>query len=267
VQLRLEEPLPAAAGDRFVIRAGMAGLADGGVTTLGGGRVLSTGQQRLRRARPWIIQGLQARLAALDSPAKWVAVVLAESRQPLSAQALAGQAHLPLDQVQPVLAELAKGGLAVDAGGGKFFHRQASAALAQPILDALEEFHQANPLRAGMEPEQVQTHLQADESLLAAAIEALAAQGEIERHGPLVALAGRKAKLSPREAQLAAQIEEIYKAAGLASPSLAELAGQLGLSSQRAADLVRLLCEQGLLVQLPEEIIMHAGAVEQARRL
>ena len=49
VQLRLAEPLPLAAGDRFVLRANLSWPGHSGLTTIGGGRTLGTGRSEERR--------------------------------------------------------------------------------------------------------------------------------------------------------------------------------------------------------------------------
>ncbi|MCP4617136.1 MAG: hypothetical protein GY844_11970, partial [Bradyrhizobium sp.] len=106
VQVRLKSPLTVSPGERFVVRASMAGLAGGGVTTIGGGRVLGVSNKRLRRNRPWTLDALARRHAAIDAPFAWCALHLYEAGRSLSAAELARSAEMPLGQVEAALAAL-----------------------------------------------------------------------------------------------------------------------------------------------------------------
>jgi len=77
VQLRLRQPVGVAPGERFVIRSSVSGLAGGRVTTIGGGRILATGNKRLRRQRPWTLAMLNRRSEAVGSESAWCGACLA----------------------------------------------------------------------------------------------------------------------------------------------------------------------------------------------
>src|SRR5690606_11923007 len=146
VQLRLAEPVPAAPGERFVIRGSISGLADGRLTTLGGGRVLSVGNVRLRRQRPWVIESLSRRSGALDDGAAWLGVHLEEAREALSPGELASRADVPAELAGPLLEQLQASGQAVPVAGG-LIHADVLDAIGQTVLSALEKFHADSPLR------------------------------------------------------------------------------------------------------------------------
>ncbi|MCP4659933.1 MAG: selenocysteine-specific translation elongation factor, partial [bacterium] len=147
VQMRLREPLSVAVGERFVIRASVPRLAGGRVTTVGGGRVLGASGIRLRRKRPWTIQTLSDRLAAIDDPPAWVGQILREQTEPISAEALAKVAQRPTAHVRTMLAELLAAGLGVELTGGEFVHVETIERSAGALVEAVEAFHEANPVR------------------------------------------------------------------------------------------------------------------------
>ena len=143
-QLRLEQPLLAAAGDRLVVRA--VAPPD----TLGGGTVLDAHARRHGR-RPEIVARLQ-RLAR-GEPEPQAALVAAtpatEATPALSPQALAlAQRLLDAGHEPPALAELGDGaaelpalraaGLAVRVGRDLYAHPDALAAVARRVATIVE---------------------------------------------------------------------------------------------------------------------------------
>ncbi|RKQ92821.1 selenocysteine-specific elongation factor SelB [Solirubrobacter pauli] len=139
-QLRLEEPIVPAAGDKLVIRS----LAP--PDTLGGGVVLDPGPRRHGPSR-----GLLARLARLErgepepeAPAEATPPPQAE-RAPLSPRALELEAELldaahepPLDQDAAALAELREHGRAARLGPTMHVHVDVLATVRERVVAAIE---------------------------------------------------------------------------------------------------------------------------------
>ncbi len=265
VQLRMRDPLALAPGERFVMRASLAGVAGGRVTTVGGGRILDTSDRRLKRNRPWLLERLATRRKALDSPVQWCAAVLAEADSASAAAELAHRAKMPVAQVSQVVAALTADRIAIDAGGGRVVHKDTVADLAGKIAEHLEGFHSANPLRLGVAPTDLPTELNVPESIIALAIEKLACDGAIERHGDLIALVGSAVKAPAADIELAGRVETVLGDAGLSPPSVTVLAETLGESAERIDAMIGLLADQSSVVRLDAKLVMHAAAVERAK--
>lgn len=265
VQLRLEAPVAVAPGDRFIVRGSVAGLAGGQVTTLGGGRILGTSDVRLRRQRPWTLDHLAARRDALDSPQAWAAVILREAGEPLSREELARRARLQADAVDEALARLREAGTVRDADGGRWLHADVIASAAEAVVQALEAFHADHPLRQGMEEDALRRAADLDAAVFRPARDDLLAAGRVERRGTVLGLAGQGARLSAEDAALKSRIAEAYASAGLEPPDAETLAADLGDDGDRVAGLVRLLVDEGTLVAVGEDLVMHAEAVERAK--
>ena len=267
VQLRLAGAAPVAAGERFVIRGSVAGLAGGRVTTIGGGRVLGTSGVRLRRNRPWTIALLDARRKALDSPSAWCAAVLKESAGPATVDALARAAGLRASTVEALLKDLRSRSLVADLPGGAVAHRDVLNELAAKVTEALEKFHQANPMRQGLEQAELLAGLKCDRTLLDSAIAKLAGEGRLQRRGLVLGLSGRGAQVSAEDQRLCRQVEDEYRHAHLAAPSPAELAAKLSLPPARLEKMLRLLADGGAVVRLDEKVLLHRQAVEAAQQV
>ena len=271
VQLRLAAPAPVAAGERFVIRGP---AADGRLTTLGGGRVLGAGNIRLRRGRPWTLEALERRRAALDDPARWCAALLAEVGGPLSVEAVAGRALLAPQRTRELLDELVAGGEAVRTAGGQVVHSQVVAGAEALLCQVLAGFHDANPMREGIEPRALQESTAAAgraaaplaAPLVELALERLIAAGAVQRRGGVMCLPGRGAKVSAEEDRLVERVASLLAEAHLEPPLPAELAASLEISEDRLERIVRLLADRGEVVRLDRKVVMHRQAVEVAAR-
>ena len=267
VQLRLDAPLGVAPGDRFAIRAGVGGLGGGRITTIGGGRILSASDIRLRRKRPWTLEALTARRDAIDSLIDWCAVHLKEAREVLSAEALSRRAQRSVEHVRSAVAELKERGIAVEGSRGAVAHSEVVERAGDLIAEALEAFHDANPTRAGIAEAELLGQVEADRDILRMALAKLLADEKAIAQGEVVALAGRGAQLSAEDRLLSGRIEEALREAGIAPPLPEHLASSLGADMDRFNAMVHLLADRGTVVQLDRKVVMHRDSVDTAKKV
>jgi selenocysteine-specific elongation factor len=261
VQLRMKSPLSLAPGERFVVRApGPAGIN----TTLGGGRILDTSNQRLRRNRPWTLEKLTAMRDALDSPSQWAAIHLKQAGETVNAETLARRAKMPIAMTADALESLAADGTARRVSGGKFVCSELIAEAAGAIVEALDRFHQANPTRAGMTRADLSARLDAG-GVFEPAIEELLADGRVAQADTVIALPGAGTLLTGEDRDLCGRIEELLLQAGLAPPLPADLAAELGVSDAKFAEMTALLVDRGRAVQLDRKVILHCDTVDAAK--
>ncbi len=266
VQLRMSRPLAVAPGERFVIRSSMAGLAGGRLTTIGGGRILSTSNLRLRRKRPWTLESLAARREAIDSTVEWVGLHLREAGKPLKADELATKAQRRLPAVNEALQELGEQARAVRTESG-WVHSDTIAAAAEAIEAELAEFHDANTRRLGLALSELSAASDFGRDVLTPALERLASDGRIVRHGSVVALPGRGAQLGEVDRNLYERIEQRLASAGLEPPRPPELAEELSEPPERIEAMLDVLSDAGRVVRLDRKVTMHADAVAEAREV
>jgi selenocysteine-specific elongation factor SelB len=106
-----------------------------------------------------------------------------------------------------------------------------------------------------------------DKAVFALALAELIRKGRVARQGTVVSLAGKVAKVSPADLELCSQIEAALAAAKIAPPSPYELSQQLASPLPRLEAMIRLLCDQGRVVRLDQNLVMHAAAVESAKQV
>lgn len=261
IQLRLAEPLALAPGERFVVRANVAGL-----TTIGGGEILGIGNVRLRRKKQWTLEMLWARREAIADPARWCELMLRESALPATAADLQLKCQMRTEETTAMLDSLRADGRAVPTPAGGWLHRDVIRKTAADAMAAIQAFHSANPQRAGIGQEELLATLKADRKLLDLAVASLLETKQIEHNGNVLARAGWSARVADPDHRLCDQIAAKLQQAGWAPPGAEELAAALGEPLPRIGAMMRLLGERGILVRLDDRVWMHRDAVEAGKQ-
>lgn len=165
VQLRLDAPIVAAAGDRYIIRRASP------PETIGGGVILDPAPgRRWRRFRPEVLE--RFRVLFEGDPVEVALAALDRSRGPVRADTLG----LAPEQIERAVAS----GRAIALDGEWIIHAGVAAQLAGRAAEVLHGFHAAEPLRMGMPRDMLRDRLRLD----AAAYDAL--EGHLLAAGHLV---------------------------------------------------------------------------------
>jgi len=85
--------------------------------------------------------------------------------------------------------------------------------------------------------------------------------------GETVRLASHKISLKQDEEEASAKIENAFRAAGLAVPSLGEVLGKSGVESARARNILQLLLRDKRLIRVSDELVFHGSAIQSLREL
>jgi selenocysteine-specific elongation factor len=266
VQLRLEEPVLARAGDRVVIRSYSP------VHTIAGGIVVEPAAPKRRRADDEVLKPLTAlggalagpRAAATSDDDRAVRLVRAAValQEPLGAvtDSLAVHTGLTPVRVQETLARLiADGSLA--ATGERVVSGDRMRAVEDSIMQITAAFHSANPSLDGMEREGVRRRLRAPmDPLFDAALDRLVSADRIMVNGAVLAAPGHTVRLTDDARAALDRLASVYTAAGLQPPELAELPADLARRSDLPL-LLRFLERDGTLMRLSATRWISARAV------
>jgi selenocysteine-specific elongation factor len=257
-RLKLDHPLLLLPGDRFIVRQFSP------VITIGGGRVLDAAeaQQRAKADERLAFLHTLANGAAEDA---LLARVKRRGASGLSlAEAVAETGWLPARVGQ--LAEQVK-------RGGKLTHFE-DRLLATETVDrlrvqmsaAVEAFHKANPLVAGISQEQLRETLDLRPDIFHGVLESLVRDKKLQVTGEQVHTAGRGVVLRDEEAESKAQIEQAFASAGLKVPLLKDVLAALPVDKVRAQKILTLLLRDRVLVKLADDLVFHRDALEGLRR-
>ncbi|MGQ0561676.1 MAG: selenocysteine-specific translation elongation factor [Gemmatimonadota bacterium] len=254
IQLRLEQPVIARAGDRVVLRSYSP------VTTIGGGVIAEIAGTKQSRMAPELA-GLLVQIVA-GAPATSVAAVLARrGAQGSSPQELALLTPHGPPEISRALGELADDVVRI---GHRVFGRGVVEASIRRVLEQLDRMHQEQPLRPALERAELRAACGGGEaSLLEFAIAAAAERGELVVSGSTLKRAGFQPRLNERTRALRAAVLAALSDGALAAPTVSELEARLG-ESQLIRPLLRLLDAEGVVRAVAPELYIETRALAEA---
>ncbi len=263
VQFRLDTPVVVAEGDAFIVRIATP------TYTIGGGRVVDVSGQKLKRFKNQVLVRLEEKTETLEDRDAFVEFDIKDRGfKYTDVPEVLKSSKAPETVVQKVVERLKKEDKLLFSPKGKFIHRDTFQKAADEIVLKIEEFHEKNPLRAGMGRLPLKQTMSFDDAIFERAMTELSANKRVVVENDKVHLPDFKPKMSKEDTEIAAVLEKEYRDTKLASPKLDELFPKLGrYSPAKIQNVASMLADQGVLVKLKDEIILHREAVEEAKRL
>ena len=267
VQLRLETPLAAVRGDRFILRRYSP------VITIGGGRILDALPPKRSPRSP----AARDRVAALDevTDARAAAAFIEEAGiHGLGETVLRRRLGIRVPDAERVVAELAGRGEiealvegAPAGGGGRVFLSAANArSLKGRILARLAAWESDHRRRAGMPLEQLREQTGVPAAVADGALRGLAEAGAVELTRHAVGTAGRRIELTNEERRASDGFARLLAEGGCKPPTLGEAAERLGVPTDLVDDLRRLLLSEGRVVDVSPDLYFDAARIAEVRR-
>jgi selenocysteine-specific elongation factor len=255
-RFRLEAPLVALPGDRFVVRSYSP------IVTIGGGTLLDVDPPRFKRKAPALVAHLT--LLQTGGPE----VVLEEHVRHVGAagvrlSALSGRVPFGPERLRGLLDALVAAGHVLVVDRDWFLHPESGRRLRALVVGALEAFHRAHPLRPGMSREELRGRSGgADERVFAALLAALETEGVVKSERDKVRLAAHEVRLTPEQQRVVDQIEQEFLRAEAAPPSPDEALGRAGVRGDEEHELFQVLVQSGRLLRVKESLFFHARALD-----
>ncbi len=260
VQLRLEQPVIVQHGDRYILRFYSP------METLGGGMVLnphtrrhknSTMKQSLENLGILEKGKAEDRLALLISgkglagmeETEAVGVIAADKQETTSALA-------SLSQKKTVLR--------VD---NLYVHTSHLATLEKKTLDLIRSFHRDNPLKAGLDKEELKgmLRMRINPKVLNMTIDGLVKKKALETEGSKLRVPGFKAAGGKINDEVKDKIVETIKKGGTQPPVREEFPALFNISDRDARDLMKLLADEGRTVRITDSLHLDKEVVDRIR--
>ncbi len=240
VQLVLEQPVAAAAGDRFVVRDTSA------QRTVGGGRLVDLRAPARKRRTPERLAQLGA-LAQTDAEAALAGLLaipphLADFGEFARDRAL-GEAQVERLAERLRLARIAAGARIVAMTGTE------RERLEQRLLELLDDYHRDNPdlPGIGLERLRLQVRRQLPAPAFLSLLRSMARAGEVALDGAWVRRAGHVVQLTPADEALWRDIRPMLAgAARFRPPRVRDIAGELGVDEVEVRRLLKRTGRMGL---------------------
>jgi selenocysteine-specific elongation factor len=248
-------------GDRFVLR-GFARI-EGAGATYGGGSVLDIAPPHRRLSDPDLLRELEV-LHTGDRSEAIFERVRRMGYAGVDARDVARETGLAPAALAEILAELAAAGRIAQAGAHQWLDAAVTTRMQQSMLDALEAFHTAEPMRPGMPRATLRARLPKNVPAEAsgAVLASLEASGAVLREGDVVRRADHRPTLDDRASQAVARILTTAQESGLEPPNPREWAEALGVPLDDFRDLVAHLEREGHLVRAPGDLWFAKSAVD-----
>ncbi len=259
LQLELEGPVAAARGDHYILRRPSPG------ETLGGGVILDPYPRfRHKRFAPETLQYLEALTAGSPAEVLFQALLRAGAA-PL--QDVLGRAGLEAAAAHEALDELRASGRLValePESEGVPLLRSALVAsrgfwqnLNQRLVQEIENYHAAFPLRRGIGREELKSKTKLSARVLNAVLRNQVSQGVLEEAGPLVWRSGHQIRFSPQQQRQVDALLARFAAAPYAPPTVKDCLAEV------KEDVYNALVETGELAPVPPDVVFRRKDFEQ----
>ena len=259
-QLRLEAPVIAVHGDRFILRSYSP------AETIAGGVIMNpfAGKHRGREMEN-TVQVLRL-LKREERAAKLEGFVRAAGDRGLRLADLVAATGWTDEVLANVASEVETKGSVLDISG-VYLARESLDRLSGAVVAELERYHKREPLARGMLRETLREKVFAHAlpELFNGVISRLEAAGKVFSEKDIVRSSQHSVGLSEPEAELSKHIEELYLAAGVEAPSLEEVMTKANVpAAQRtqARKILQLLIEERKLARIQGEMFMHCTVIQ-----
>jgi selenocysteine-specific elongation factor len=263
VQLRLDAPVALVKDDRFVIRSYSP------VYTIGGGKVLNPIPLKHKRFKPETVDGLKA-LGHQAPEAIIEFQVTAAGFQGVSFAHLKMMTNLPDKQLEKILQNLLspKTLIQVEKENRIYIHHTCFETLKEDIQRQLADYHQANPLKAGMPKEELKTKFPPllTSRLFNLTLNQMIKEKDIAQEENIIRLATHAVSLGGKQADVKDKILKTYLDAGLQPPYFKELAKSLDADAKRSREVLMHLVNEGIIIKVKEDLFFHSEAINALKK-
>ena len=259
LQIRIEEPIVALPGDRFVLRSYSP------IFTIGGGEILDAFPSRRKRLSAETREELTI-LERGSQEDKLALRVYKAGSAGLSFAEMIMRSNLPPSRLKPAVSNLTSCGqiLLYDPERQRYIHSGVTADLKRFGVEFLQEFHRQNPLQAGAMKEELKSKLppQVDLRLFNYLLSALISEKKIIAEKETIRLASHKISLKEEEKELHQKMAAFYRKSGLQPPTVKEVAAELRVPENELKPVLQLLTKEGTLIKVKEDLYFPRQAME-----
>ena len=249
-QLRLQNPIHAVFGDRFILRKHSP------LMTIGGGvvldhlplrRVSTSDQNTIEHLRMLESATIESRFARAAQQKRFTGA---------DEDYLQSKLGLPISEIAKLQDESV---VVLRSHPLLVMHREYEMELIRRLTNVVKIFHDANPLQSGISKEELRSKFlkTVPADVFSAVLERAIAQKKIQIQKESIALFGRKIALDEGQEALATRIEAFLSKSGFDTPGLDDLAKQLKEPVEKTRGILYLLVRQGRAIKIAEDYFLH----------
>lgn len=253
IQLRLDNPIVAAKGDRIILRLPSPS------ETLGGGVVLDPEPKVLyKRFNQSNLDRMDTMLSGTDED---LLIEIIQSLKTSTFAMLEQKSALPPEAVKELLVSLLGKGqiISLRSSPNPLKDIFASPAywqdLKQNTIAALNNFHQNKPFKAGMNREDLRASLGLSQLIFDAALDKLAKEDQLVQKGSLVWAPEHEVILTDEQEKIVAPVLADFQASPFSPPDISQVEASIG------ADLLEGLISSGRLIAVSDAVLFTPEAL------
>jgi selenocysteine-specific elongation factor len=246
-QLRLKNPVIAQAGDRYIIRRFSP------LETIGGGEVLDPSPSR-RKKRDGTDDLMTFEKGTLED--KIAVKVGKASLAGMARAAVEGWIGAEVPVVRDAVGALKSQKMLIKLDE-TLFHRDAFDSFRQGVVRRLEESHRKNPLKDGVQKEEIRARMRVEQKVFSSLI---ASVEEVVSEKSLLRLKGFRTALSGEDKS---SVLKMLEDKGFNPPTKAELAGKLSMSERQVGDVLKLMHNEGAVTRINDDISLSGKAYDK----
>jgi len=243
--LRLEQPMVAAMGDKFIIRSFSP------VITIGGGEVMEV----LIEEKWNIIKEKLQNLYNSPKSDQLMHLVEVEGAKPITPEKLQYRIGISKEQINAIVEEKEELFWLTHKQGKWLLTQNQWNELKNSIHNFLKKYHAKNPLNAGAQKEEIRQHLNCENSILEALLQSMLDDKSISQKGELFLNPNFSITLSSEDDSLQNSILNQLDQEGFTSSTLAQLSLKTGNSKEKLMQVLNVAEQQGKLLRIDGKLM------------
>ena len=243
--LRLEQPMVAARGDKFIIRSFSP------VITIGGGEVMEV----LIEEKWKIVKEKLQNLYESPKSDQLIHLVQEEGAKPITPEKLQYRIGISKEQINSIVEEKEELFWLTHKQGKWLLTQNQWNELKNSIHNFLKKYHAKNPLNAGAQKEEIRQHLNCENSILEALLQSMLDDKSISQKGELFLNPNFSITLSSEDDSLQNSILNQLDQEGFTSSTLAQLSLKTGNSKEKLMQVLNVAEQQGKLLRIDGKLM------------
>ena len=243
--LRLEQPMVAARGDKFIIRSFSP------VITIGGGEVMEV----LIEEKWKIVKEKLQNLYESPKSDQLIHLVQEEGAKPITPEKLQYRIGISKEQINAIVEEKEELFWLTHKQGKWLLTQNQWNELKNSIHNFLKKYHAKNPLNAGAQKEEIRQHLNCENSILEALLQSMLDDKSISQKGELFLNPNFSIILSSEDDSLQNSILNQLDQEGFTSSTLAQLSLKTGNSKEKLMQVLNVAEQQGKLLRIDGKLM------------
>jgi len=243
--LRLEQPMVAAMGDKFIIRSFSP------VITIGGGEVMEV----LIEEKWKIVKEKLQNLYESPKSDQLIHLVQEEGAKPFTPEKLQYRIGISKEKINAIVEEKEELFWLTHKQGKWLLTQNQWNELKNSIHNFLKKYHAKNPLNAGAQKEEIRQHLNCENSILEALLQSMLDDKSISQKGELFLNPNFSITLSSEDDSLQNSILNQLDQEGFTSSTLAQLSLKTGNSKEKLMQVLNVAEQQGKLLRIDGKLM------------